>query len=42
MFPTARQTRTDAAWTPELLDLVACQAAKHPSLDGYQFAEVVG
>src|SRR6266508_2430497 len=39
VFPTARRTRTDAAWTAELLDLVARRASEHPSLDGYRFAD---
>ncbi|MGH9118458.1 MAG: sulfotransferase [Acidimicrobiales bacterium] len=42
VFPTARRTRTDAPWTPELLDLVARRASEHPGLDGYGFAEAVG
>jgi hypothetical protein len=39
VFPTGRQTRTDAAWTPELLERVAAQAAEYPSLAGYRFGE---
>ena len=39
VFPTGRETRTDAAWTPELLASVAQRATEYPSLDGYRFTE---
>jgi hypothetical protein len=42
VFPTARRTRTEAPWTPELLTLVGERVAEHQSLDGYEFAEAVG
>jgi hypothetical protein len=37
VFPTGRRTRTDAPWTPELIDFVATEAAAYPNLADYRF-----
>ncbi len=38
VFPTPRQTRADAPWTPELIDSVTARLAEHPPLLRYRAA----